>query len=53
MSRAELDALKTRYDWVFNARRSIVESNLSAVSEELGRVIAQLMRDEPSEDGRG
>jgi ribonuclease P protein component len=49
LSDAELDALKTKYDWVFNARRTIIEAKLSAVMEELRRVIAQVMRNESVE----
>jgi ribonuclease P protein component len=51
LSDTELDALKTKYDWVFNARRTIVEAKLSAVLEELRRVIAQVMRNESAETG--
>lgn len=37
-----LRALKNKYDWVFNTRRSIVSVKLNVVSEELRRIIAQV-----------
>lgn len=49
LSSVELNALKTKYDWVFNARRRIVEVKLNAVAEELRRIIFQLMHDKPEE----
>ncbi len=42
----ELDALKNRYDWVFNARRSIIEVKAEAVIADLRRIIAQVERSE-------
>jgi ribonuclease P protein component len=51
LSAVELDALKTKYDWVFNARRRIVEVKLNAVMEELRRVIAQVMHEKPESTG--
>ena len=53
LSAVELDALKIKYDWVFNARRRIVEVKLNAVTEELRRVIAQMMLEKPEPAGRG
>ena len=41
-SSAELGALKNRYDWVINARRSIIEVKTDAVVADLKRVIAQV-----------
>lgn len=42
----ELDALNRRYDWVFNARRLIVQEKADAVIADLQRVIAQVKRNE-------
>jgi len=42
----ELDALRSRYDWVFNARRSIIEVKVEAVVADLRRIIAQIERSE-------
>ena len=42
----ELDALKNRYDWVFNARRSILEVKAEAVIADLRRIITQVERSE-------
>jgi ribonuclease P protein component len=44
----ELDGLRNRYDWVFNARRLIVEEKADAVATELRRIIAQVGRSEQS-----
>jgi ribonuclease P protein component len=51
LSSAELDALKAKYDWVFNARRKIMDAELNSVMEELRRVIAQVMLTESVETG--
>lgn len=42
----ELDALNSRYDWVFNARRRIIEEKADAVVADLKRVISQVRRNE-------
>ena len=42
----ELDALKNRYDWVFNARRSLLEVKADAVVADLRRIITQVERSE-------
>lgn len=42
----ELDALKSRYDWVFNARRSLLEVKAEAVLADLRRIITQVERSE-------
>ncbi len=42
----ELDALKKRYDWVFNARRSLLEVKAEAVIADLRRIITQVERSE-------
>jgi ribonuclease P protein component len=42
----ELDALKNRYDWVFNPRRSILEVKTEAVVADLRRIITQIERSE-------
>ena len=42
----ELAGLKNRYDWVFNARRLLIEVKADAVAADLRRIIAQLGRSE-------
>ena len=42
----ELGALKKRYDWVFNARRSLLEVRTEAVIADLRRIITQIERSE-------
>ena len=42
----ELSALKTRYDWVFNARRSLLEVKTESVIADLRRIISQVERSE-------
>jgi ribonuclease P protein component len=42
----ELDALKSRYDWVFNARRSLLEVKAEAVVADLRRIVTQVERSE-------
>jgi ribonuclease P protein component len=43
---SELGALINRYDWVFNARRLIVEAKADAVVADLRRIIVQIERSE-------
>lgn len=38
----EMDGLNRRYDWVFNARRSIIQEKADAVIADLRRIIAQV-----------
>jgi ribonuclease P protein component len=42
----ELEFLNNRYDWVFNARRLLIEEKADAVIADLKRVIAQVKRKE-------
>jgi ribonuclease P protein component len=42
----ELAGLGNSYDWVFNARRLIVEEKAEAVAADLRRIIAQVGRSE-------
>jgi len=42
----ELAVLRNRYDWVFNARRLIIEEKADAVAADLRRIIAQVGRNE-------
>ena len=42
----ELAGLRNRYDWVFNARRLIIEEKADAVVADLRRIIAQVGRSE-------
>ena len=49
---SELNGLKNRYDWVFNARRLIVEEKADAVAADLRRIISQVgRREQPSPCG--
>ena len=45
---SELDGLRSRYDWVFNARRLMIEQKADAVAADLRRIIAQIGRSEQS-----
>jgi len=42
----ELAGLRNRYDWVFNARRLIIEVKADAVAADLRLIIAQIGRSE-------
>ena len=42
LSRAELDAVATRYDWVLNARRSILKVKLEKPLEEFRAIAAKI-----------
>ncbi len=46
MAGGEMGALKNSYDWVFNARRLIIEAKADSVVADLRRVIAQVERSE-------
>jgi ribonuclease P protein component len=46
LTEGELDALKNRYDWVFNARRSLLEVKAEAVIADLRRIVTQVERSE-------
>lgn len=46
MSQVELDALQRRYDWVINARRSVLSVKLPLVLEEFRRIVAHVRGDE-------
>ena len=43
---SELGGLSNRYDWVFNARRLMIEEKADAVAAELRRIVAQVGRSE-------
>lgn len=49
LNSAELSALKDKYDWVFNARRPIVEIKLDAVVKELQWMFTQVIHNEPEQ----
>jgi ribonuclease P protein component len=42
LSRAELDALETKYDWVLNARRSLLHAKLDEPLAEFRQIIAKI-----------
>lgn len=46
LAACELDGLGRRYDWVFNARRLIIQEKVDAVIADLKRIIAQIKRRE-------
>jgi len=45
-SRSELDALGQHYDWVINAKRSLLSSNEELRFREFRRIVEQVARDE-------
>jgi len=45
-SRSELDALGQQYDWVINAKRSLLRSNEELRFREFRRIVEQVARDE-------
>ena len=47
LSPADLDALRGRYDWVVNARRSILSAKMPLVLEEFRQIVARVRGDEP------
>jgi ribonuclease P protein component len=54
----ELSGLRRRYDWVINARRSLLSSNEELRFREFRKIVEQVARDErqelaPSTSGRG
>ena len=46
LTAGELGGLRDGYDWVFNARRSILEVKAEAVMADLRRIISQVERNE-------
>lgn len=46
LSSPALDLLERKYDWVFNAKRSLLEVKVAAPLEEFRRIIAQVKEDE-------
>ena len=46
LSNPELDELKLKYDWVLNAKRSLLEEKVAASLEEFQRIIARAASDE-------
>jgi ribonuclease P protein component len=55
LSRAELDAIATRYDWVLNARRSILNVKLEKPLADLRAIAARVGREEnlPANNANG
>ena len=45
-SRSDLDALSHQYDWVINAKRSLLSSNEELRFREFRRIVEQVARDE-------
>ncbi len=48
LSRAELDLIETKYDWVINARRSILRGKLEQPLAELKQIVAKIKGGSPS-----
>jgi ribonuclease P protein component len=46
LTSGEMAGLRNRYDWVFNARRLIVETSADAVVADIRRIIVQIGRSE-------
>ena len=46
LSNTELDCLKLKYDWVLNAKRSLLLEKVTAPLEEFQRIIARAASDE-------
>lgn len=46
LTKCELEDLNCRYDWVFNARRSMIPEKADAVIADLKRIIAKIKRSE-------
>lgn len=46
LNKFELSAFKNRYDWVFNARRPIVEKGVNTVVKELQLVFEKVIQNE-------
>lgn len=42
LSRAELDTVPVKYDWVVNARRNILEVRLARPLEEFKRIVSRV-----------
>ncbi len=51
LSVAELGHLRVEYDWVLNARRSLLEEKVDASLEDLKRIIACVVNDEQKSAG--
>lgn len=47
LSQANLGELKIKYDWVLNARRSLLNVKSGASLEEFQKIIARVSSDEP------
>ena len=46
LSNTELDCLKLKYDWVLNAKRSLLREKVAAPLKEFQRIIARAASDE-------
>jgi len=52
LSRAELDELDTKFDWVLNARRSLLQVMLSKPLDEFRQIVAKIKNSELNEGER-
>jgi ribonuclease P protein component len=53
LSEAELDRLRNGYDWVLNAKRSLLEVKLAVPLEEFRRIVERVARDERTSSSVG
>jgi ribonuclease P protein component len=53
LSKAELDGLKLKYDWVLNARRSLLSVKVAAPLEEFQRIVQRAASDESRSQSEG
>lgn len=53
LSKESLDNLTGTYDWVLNAKRSLLEVKLTAPLEDFQRIVKRVARDEGSADSGG
>jgi ribonuclease P protein component len=51
LSRASLDATGVKYDWVLNARRSLLRVKVAEPLEEFQRIVARVASHEPQQVG--
>lgn len=47
LSQTDLDGLKVRYDWVLNARRSLLSVKSGVALQEFQKIVTRVSSDEP------
>ncbi len=53
LSRADLDAVRQRYDWVLNARRSLTHAKLEKPLSELKQIVGRIAAEDAEATGKG